>query len=130
MTVTRSVRARLMLTLGILVSLTLTRCGLPYGRIYAVDLLGAALGALLFVPVLDRLSPGGFALLLSALAALASWAYRRSFGVGGRNTKLTCDFEGEDDAASRGSNDDVDFLALEAIGDEPADLGGRSGLAQ
>ncbi|MCI0357405.1 MAG: hypothetical protein L0211_02845 [Planctomycetaceae bacterium] len=73
---------------GILVSLTLTRCGLPYGRIYAVDLLGAALGSLLFVPVLDQLSPGGFALLLSALAALASWAYRRSFAVGGRRLPL------------------------------------------
>jgi hypothetical protein len=73
---------------GILVSLTLTRCGLPYGRIYAVDLLGAALGSLLFVPVLDRLSPGGFALLLSGLAALASWSYRRSFCVGGRRLPL------------------------------------------
>jgi hypothetical protein len=73
---------------GILVSLTLTRCGLPYGRIYAVDLLGAALGSLLFVPVLDWLSPGGFALVLSALAALASWSYRRSFGVGGYRLPL------------------------------------------
>lgn len=73
---------------GILVSLTLTRCGLPYGRIYAADLVGAALGSLLFVPLLDRVSPGGMALLLSGLAALASWAYRRFYRVGGGRLPL------------------------------------------
>src|SRR6476619_1998911 len=54
----------------------------------------------------------------------------RSFGIGGREPKLACDLECEDHAASRRSNDYVDFLIPEAIGDEPARLRGSSGLAE
>ncbi len=57
-------------------------------------------------------------------------AVRRSFGIGGHDAQLTCHFECEDDAASRGPNDDVDLLISEAIRDDPADLRGRPGLAQ
>ncbi len=61
---------------GILVSITLTGCGLPYGKIYAADLIGAACGSLLIIPALNHLSPGSIGLVLSALAMVASICYR------------------------------------------------------
>jgi predicted membrane-bound spermidine synthase len=66
---------------GILISLTLTRCGLPYGRIYGADLLGAAAGCLLFVPALNQISAGGLALCLSAVGAVAALCYHRTFDL-------------------------------------------------
>ena len=66
---------------GILVSLTLTRCGLPYGRIYAADLLGAALGSEAIIPALAFLRPGAIVFVLSILAMVAGYAYRRLFGT-------------------------------------------------
>jgi hypothetical protein len=65
---------------GVLVSLTLTRCGLAYGRIYAADLVGAAVGAELLVVGLNLLEPGTLTCLLGLLAAAAASAYRRFFG--------------------------------------------------
>jgi hypothetical protein len=65
---------------GILVSLTLTRCGLPYGRIYAADLLGAALGSEAIIPALDYLRPGAIVFVLSILVMVAGYAYRRLYG--------------------------------------------------
>lgn len=63
---------------GRIVAAALTRTPFPVGRVYAVDLLGAALGAPL-VPALLRAVDGGTAILsLSALAALASVAFAGS----------------------------------------------------
>lgn len=66
---------------GILVSLTLTRCRLPYGRIYAADLLGAAVGSEAIIPALNLLRPGAIVFLLSILAMVAGYAYRRLYGT-------------------------------------------------
>jgi hypothetical protein len=55
---------------------------------------------------------------------------RRSFGIGRGDAQLTGHFEGNNDTASRGANDDVDVPSLEATGDNPTDVGGRSRLAQ
>ncbi|MEB2311375.1 MAG: hypothetical protein OZ921_12270 [Sorangiineae bacterium] len=64
---------------GKLVAAALTRAPLPVGRVYAVDLVGAAIGAPL-VPLLIRLGGAAAILSLSVLAALASvcfaWAGR------------------------------------------------------
>ena len=49
---------------------------------------------------------------------------------GGGNAQLPCHFEGKDHASRRGSDDHFDSLILEAVGDEPADLGGCSWLPQ
>ena len=63
---------------GAIVAASLTRSDMPVGRIYAVDLAGAALGAPL-VPALLELLDGGSAILsMAVLAALASVAYARS----------------------------------------------------
>src|SRR4029079_16219114 len=43
---------------GILISLTLTRCALPYGAIYGADLLGAGTGAIVYLVGLDTFKPG------------------------------------------------------------------------
>jgi hypothetical protein len=64
---------------GILVSLTLTRCGISYGKIYAMDLFGAAVGAELFIAGLGPLKPAALVFVLAALAAAAGFAYRRFF---------------------------------------------------
>ncbi len=71
---------------GILVSLSLTRCGLPYGKAYGADLAGAACGCFLSVPAANVLQPGSILLGLSGLAALAAYAYRRA-GQGGPEVK-------------------------------------------
>ncbi len=63
---------------GAIVAASLTRSGLPVGRIYAVDLAGAALGAPLVPALLERLDAGSAILAMSVLAALASVAYARS----------------------------------------------------
>jgi hypothetical protein len=68
---------------GILVSLTLTRCGISYGTIYCADLVGAGIGAIVFLVGLDTVKPGTFVFLLAALAAAAGTAYRRFFQQSG-----------------------------------------------
>jgi len=65
---------------GIVIAAALTRAPFPIGRVYAVDLLGAALGAPL-VPLLLRFLGGGSAILsLSVVAALSSVLFARSGG--------------------------------------------------
>lgn len=60
---------------GTIVAAALTRSPLPVGRVYAVDLAGAALGAPL-VPLMLRVTDGGSAILaLGGLAGLASVAF-------------------------------------------------------
>lgn len=69
---------------GAAVSAALTRSGLPVGRLYAVDLVGAAVGAPLVPVVLDALDAGSAIILTGAVAALASAAFARSGGDGRR----------------------------------------------
>jgi hypothetical protein len=67
---------------GAVVTLALTRCGGRIGVLYGSDLLGAALGCLLIVPVLfamDMLSAG---LVAGALVAAAACCYARFAGTG------------------------------------------------
>ncbi len=63
---------------GAAVSAALTRSGLPVGRLYAVDLIGAAIGAPLVPVVLDVLDAGSAIILSGALAAVASVAFARA----------------------------------------------------
>src|SRR6185503_967572 len=68
---------------GVAIAAALTRTELPVGRVYAVDLAGAALGAPL-VPLLLSVTDGGTAiLLLSVVAAAGAWA----FAAAGDDTK-------------------------------------------
>jgi spermidine synthase len=60
---------------GVTLTLALTRAGLPPGRAYGVDLLGAALGCLLVIPLLDALDAGSAALVAGALAGLGALAF-------------------------------------------------------
>ena len=65
---------------GIVVAAALTRSPFPIGRVYAADLLGAALGAPL-VPLLLLILDGSSAILaLSVLAALASVCFAHAGG--------------------------------------------------
>jgi hypothetical protein len=63
---------------GAAVSAALTRSGLPVGRLYAVDLVGAAVGAPLVPAILDVIDPGSAMALAGAASALASAAFARS----------------------------------------------------
>lgn len=65
---------------GIAISAVLTRSRLPIGRIYGVDLVGAAMGCLLVLGALELIDAPSLVLLCSALGALAALAYAR---VGG-----------------------------------------------
>lgn len=63
---------------GVAIAAAVTRTRFPVGRVYAVDLLGAALGAPL-VPLLLRILDGGSAIILTGvLAAAASLAFARA----------------------------------------------------
>jgi len=56
---------------GIALTLALTRANLPASTAYGVDLVGAALGCALVIPLLDRVDAPSAALMASAVAALA-----------------------------------------------------------
>ena len=71
---------------GAAVSASLTRSGLPVGRLYAVDLVGAAIGAPLVPVVLDALDAGSAIILTGAVAALASASFARA-GEDGRRAR-------------------------------------------
>jgi spermidine synthase len=65
---------------GVALTLALTRAGLPAGRAYGIDLLGAASGCALVIPVLARLDAPSAALLAAALAALAAALFAAAEG--------------------------------------------------
>jgi hypothetical protein len=58
---------------GVCTTLLLTGFPGSANRLYACDLVGAALGALLVIPCLNQFDPVGLVLLLSCLVALAGW---------------------------------------------------------
>lgn len=60
---------------GVALTLALTRAGLPPGRAYGVDLLGAAAGAALVIPLLDLVDAPSAVLVAGALAALGSLCF-------------------------------------------------------
>ena len=62
---------------GVVVTAALTRCGGSIGKLYALDLIGAALGCVLVIPLLDRSNVSGAILLSGAAAALANWCFVR-----------------------------------------------------
>src|SRR3954468_2056501 len=65
---------------GVALTLALTRAGLPASRAYGIDLLGAASGCALVIPVLARLDAPSAALLAAALAALAAALFAGAAG--------------------------------------------------
>lgn len=72
---------------GVIVAIALTRIPGPPGLIYAVDLLGAAAGSLLILPLLENLDISSIALICGAIAAVAaalfhSYAATRRAGRG------------------------------------------------
>ena len=60
---------------GVVLTLVLTRAGLPPGKVYGVDLVGAAAGCGLVIPLLDVLDAPSAVLIASALAAAAGFAF-------------------------------------------------------
>jgi hypothetical protein len=73
---------------GIAISAVLTRSRLPIGRIYGVDLIGAALGCLLVLGGLELIDAPSLVLLCGALGALAALSYARDRGS--RRLILAC----------------------------------------
>ncbi|MBN1609630.1 MAG: class I SAM-dependent methyltransferase [Polyangiaceae bacterium] len=65
---------------GVVVTLALTRIPGPIGAVYAVDLLGAALGSLLVVPLLATDNITTAILLAGALAALGALSFEKWLG--------------------------------------------------
>ncbi|MEZ4450299.1 MAG: hypothetical protein R3B09_12550 [Nannocystaceae bacterium] len=60
---------------GVALTLALTRAGLPASFAYGVDLVGAAVGCALVIPLLDRFDAPSVILFASALAALGAAAF-------------------------------------------------------
>lgn len=73
---------------GIAISAVLTRAGLPVGRIYGVDLVGAAMGCLLVLGGLELIDAPSLVLLSGAFAALAALSFARRTGTA--RLKLIC----------------------------------------
>ena len=71
---------------GVVVAVALTETPLPTGRIYGVDLVGASLGCLAAVALLELLDPSTVCLVIGALAGTAAVAF--SVGANGSVPKL------------------------------------------
>lgn len=76
--------ARLALTLaipfyfsGVAVTIALTRTHYPIGRTYAADLIGAAAGVLLVLPLFSLLDGPGAVFASAAVMALGAWCFAR-----------------------------------------------------
>jgi len=69
---------------GIVVAVALTRIPGPSGAIYAVDLIGAALGSLLIAPLLEYFDISSAALVCGAIAAVAALCFCVFSGAGRR----------------------------------------------
>jgi hypothetical protein len=62
---------------GIVVTIALTKTGGPIGRLYAADLLGAALGCVLVIPLLNLTNISSVALVAGAAAAAGAYCFHR-----------------------------------------------------
>ncbi len=60
---------------GVTLTLALTRAGLAPGRAYGIDLIGAALGCLLVIPLLDAVDAASAVLVAGAVAGVAALAF-------------------------------------------------------
>ena len=65
---------------GKVVAAALTRSPLPVGRVYAVDLVGAALAAPLVPTLLEKLGGGSAILSLSLVSSVAAYSFARAAG--------------------------------------------------
>jgi hypothetical protein len=65
---------------GVAVTVALTRCCGPIGRLYAFDLVGAAAGCALVVPLLERTDVTSAILVAGALAAVAAACFSQFAG--------------------------------------------------
>lgn len=68
---------------GIVVTVALTRSGGAIGRLYACDLLGAAAGCLLVVPLLERSNISSAVFAAGAAAAISAACFHRFAGTRG-----------------------------------------------
>jgi hypothetical protein len=71
---------------GIVVTTALTRCGGPIGRLYAFDLIGAAAGCALVVPLLARTNVSSAILVSGVAAAVAAFCFAEFAGAGRKGT--------------------------------------------
>ncbi len=70
---------------GVVLTLALTRAGMPPGIVYGVDLVGAAAGCVVVIPLLDLVDAPSGIVIASGLAALSGFAFARgSHGVPAR----------------------------------------------
>jgi hypothetical protein len=74
---------------GIALTLALTRSGLPTGLVYGVDLIGAAAGCALVVPLLRVIDAPSAAIFAGAIAAVAAVSFASAEGVRTRPAWLT-----------------------------------------
>ncbi len=83
LTVTTIALATPFLLSGIVVTIALTRTNGPIGKLYAADLVGAALGCLLVVPLLGATNISSVAFAAGAVAATATYCFHRFAGTRG-----------------------------------------------
>lgn len=74
---------------GVTLTLALTRAGLPANWVYGVDLVGAAVGCVAIIPVLDIFDAPSAAIVSAAVAALAAAAFARAADLPMRKPLLT-----------------------------------------
>lgn len=60
---------------GVVLTLALTRAGLPPGKVYGVDLVGAAFGCVAVIFILDVVDAPSAVLIAASLATLAGYAF-------------------------------------------------------
>lgn len=80
LTVTTIALATPFLLSGIVVTIALTRTNGEIGKLYAADLVGAALGCLLVVPLLGATNISSVAFAAGAVAATATYCFHRYAG--------------------------------------------------
>jgi SAM-dependent methyltransferase len=69
---------------GIVVTLALTRTGGPIGWLYGADLIGAAMGCLVIILLLEFTDITSTALAAAGVAALGAWCFAKHTGSQGR----------------------------------------------
>jgi spermidine synthase len=69
---------------GVTLTLALTRAGLPASLAYGVDLVGAALGCALVIPLLDAVDAASAALIAAAVAAIGGLCFGLARKAAGR----------------------------------------------
>src|SRR5437870_9188186 len=67
---------------GLVVTLAISRLAARINAVYAADLIGAAAGCLMLIPLLNRLGAPGVVLTAATLALIAAWLFAPSRGRG------------------------------------------------